>query len=125
MRARHADRDVIRVVTPEYAFEFEVRPGRRPRLVRHAGRAGLLDALRRWLTPRIVGVACSTCGGQSTTEVRVSLPQMVAHRAAACRVCPHRRWLFCGLCKCFLPLKHRVAAATCPDTPDRWIERTT
>lgn len=129
--------DHVRIATPHYVLDVEVRHDRGRAKILRFGRGALPSLLsqtrRGWFErtflPRVIKL-CPTCGNDNaTTEIRVSLPQMVAHRAAACRACPNqRRFLFiryCALCNCILWIKHRVAAATCPDTPDRWIERTT
>lgn len=155
--------DVITVLTPHYQLKVRVR-GRRAKIIAfECGdqlpkrsmdlTAGETDNTARggWLwrlfAPRLIQL-CPTCGGGKTKhEIRVTLPQMVAHRAAACNACPtRRRWIinFCGRpgipqwrwlrwihavigkrkapgCGCILWIKHHIAAADCGD--GKWIAR--
>jgi len=47
-------------------------------------------------------------------------------RIAICRECPHYKSLLgnCGICKCFMKVKARIAPMECADNPKRW-EKTT
>jgi hypothetical protein len=39
-----------------------------------------------------------------------------------CQTCPHlnKKWKFCKICLCFMPLKTKLRWAECPDEPPRW-----
>jgi hypothetical protein len=47
-------------------------------------------------------------------------------RIAICRACTHYKSLLgnCGICKCFMKIKARIATSECADNPKRW-EKTT
>lgn len=50
-------------------------------------------------------------------------------RYGICRACPHRKWVFCGLCGCVIRAKASadyplgsdgLSIGGCPDDPPRW-----
>lgn len=156
--------DLLTVVAPDYRLVVRVPHAGGPARVLSLQRGDMLspesmqavehqrptrrelirDWWARWFVPRIIRL-CPTCGGAAREEVRVTLPQMVEHRAAACGSCDiRRRWLvfFCGRpgipqwriarplhwligkrkapgCGCLLWLKQHIAGSDCP--AGKWI----
>lgn len=166
-RSVQATCDVLTIASPDYRFVVRVPHDHGPARILSLQRGDMLspesmqavehqrriirerirDWWARWFIPRIIRL-CPTCGGGTATEeVRVTLPQMVQHRASVCGVCDiRRRWLvfFCGRpgipqwriarplhwligkrkapgCGCLLWLKQRLAGADCP--AGKWIEQ--
>lgn len=130
--------DLLTVVAPDYRLVVRVPHAGGPARVLSLQRGDMLSPesmqavehqrrdvkrqafawLRSAFLPRIIRL-CPNCGGTAREEVRVTLPQMIEHRAAACGSCEHRRGWFCGQCRCLLWLKQRIAGSDCP--AGKWI----
>lgn len=48
-------------------------------------------------------------------------PNTHANRHEKCKVCPHRKGVWCKKCKCVCYLKTKLATEKCPDNPPRWL----